>query len=239
MSAVDFSALDEAGLNLQAVIDLAAVPSEERRGLTAGSNDDDRFCRIILIGHAGRRLWENVQREGAPGEDPIDDFSARTVRAWLGDVLPDNHSRMVYPGGNATLNLQALGRRAGWHHDSPLMLGIQPVWGTWFAYRVVVLTDAVLPVSAPEQSHASPCAGCASTPCVTQCPAEAMSSGRFELGRCASYRLRVGSDCATTCVARIACPVGTAHAYEREQMHHVYSRSLRAIREFKLGTHSG
>lgn len=223
MSAVDFSALDAAGLNLQAVFDLAALPAEMRAAL----DPQGAYRRLILVGHGGRTLWERVQVAGLTSDDPIDDFTRATVRAWLAVQLPGRAHALVYPG-DAPVGLQALGRLAGWHHESPFRVGVNAAWGSWFAYRAVLLVDADLPVT-PALAGKSPCAACAGQPCVSACPADALREREFSLAKCIAYRRQADSRCRVTCVARTSCPVRPEHRYDDAQIAHSYSRSLAMI----------
>ena len=110
------------------------------------------------------------------------------------------------------------------------MVGIDPDWGSWYAYRAVVLADTGFrPFLAVDRN--SPCSSCETLPCIAACPAQAMADGSFSLARCAAYRLQPDSACAFTCQARLACPVGSAHRYDADQLCHTYSISLQTIRE--------
>ena len=224
--------LAAAGLNRQHVFDLAALPAEitATLGTTAG------FRQLILLGHGGKRLWECVQAAGGAGGDPIDDYCARVVADWFAAELPGRRYRIVYPG-SVPVPLQQLGTLAGWHQPTPFMIGIDPHWGTWYAYRAVVLADTgFCPSEAVDRAHeevplggSNPCANCLEKPCISVCPAGAMASSGFVLERCVDYRKTGQSQCKHTCLARITCPVGSEHRYGDEQMRHAYSHSLRMI----------
>jgi len=217
--------LDHAGLNRQHVFDLAALPTDLVAPLAPAPHD----TQLILFGHAGRRLWECVQAEGIRTAHPIDEYSVRTVQAWLAQALPEARSRVVFPGTHP-IGLQRLGALAGWHHASPFMVGIDAVWGSWFAYRAAILTDTALPVS-PVADHGHPCQTCVDKPCITACPAGALNGGRFDLKACNAGRLATGSGCALGCTARHACPVGAEHRYEDSQIRHSAAGSLAYIRQ--------
>lgn len=227
MNSPDFSALDTAGLNLQAVFELTALPPALRQRLTAQTDPAPRYRQLILIGNAGPALWRAVSAAGLRGPDPIDDFSVHHVLRWFAEHCPGAALHRLYPG-SAPVDLQALGRLAGWHHDSPLRIGIQPGWGTWFAYRVALLADTALPPSVPLNAP-SPCDACPDTPCIDACPAAAMADGRFALERCLAYRQQPASRCEHTCVARLRCPVGASQRYPDAHIHHVYRHSLAMI----------
>ena len=223
MSGVDFSALDTAGLNLRAVFDLAGLPGDMRERL----DPVHRYRQLILIGHGGRTLWQQVQAAGLVSEHPIDDFCCETVRVWFAAQQPGVSFEIVYPG-DAPVGLQALGRLAGWHHESPFRVGINEAWGSWFAYRAVVLADTNLPLT-PTMPGESPCSRCTAQPCVSTCPAGALESGEFSLPKCIAYRKQPDSRCRVTCIARTSCPVRPEHRYDDTQIAHSYSRSMAMI----------
>lgn len=227
MKAADFTALDDAGLNLHAILNLDQLPAELAADLQRRCDPTGRYRQLILIGHGGRTLWSALKASGISSDNPIDDFSSRTVEHWFTAQFPNTAHEIIYPGA-IPLGLQALGRIAGWHHASPFMIGIHPDWGTWFAYRVVLLAATDLAASTPRHGE-SPCTCCADKPCVASCPAGALDAGGFALEKCLAYRRLASSRCKTTCVARIACPVGGVHRYSDEQIIHSYSISLREI----------
>ena len=231
MNIADFSSLDAAGLNLHAVLALDELPAGVRERLDPAH----AYAQLLLVGNGGRALWTAIEAEGIASADPIDDHSVRCVERWLRDNAPACRFGIVYPGG-AAIDLQALGTIAGWHQPSPLMLGINARWGTWFAYRVAVLTDTdFVPTCAT--TEASPCQACAARPCAAACPGHAVDAGDtgesgaggYAVERCVAYRLTPGSACRATCVARLACPVARDARYSDAQLRHSYSISLRMI----------
>lgn len=227
MIAGDTAALDAAGLNLQAVFALDALPAEVVAGLRRRFDPDHPYRQLILIGHAGRTLWESVRASGIASADPIDEFSVRTVERWFARRFAGRRHEIVYPGDQAP-NLQTLGRLVGWHHPSPLMLGINARWGTWFAYRVAMLADTDLDPTPPIPGE-SPCDGCADKPCLAACPGGALDNGTLALDECVAHRKQPGSSCRTTCLARAACPVGAEYRYPDALIRHAYSISMRMI----------
>jgi hypothetical protein len=226
-SPADFTALDDAGLNLQAVLDLDALPAEMLAELRRRHDPEHRYRQLILIGHAGKTLWNALKASGIHSENPIDEFSVKTVEQWFAAHFANRAHAVIYPG-DTPVGLQALGKIAGWHHASPLMIGIQETWGTWYAYRVVVLAATGLQPT-PVLKSASPCASCPDKTCIASCPANAMDGGTFVLKNCLGYRQQPSSLCKTTCVARVSCPVGSEHRYDDEQLRHTYSISLKMI----------
>lgn len=226
----DAAPLNNVGLNRQAVFDLGALPVEVTAPVRASCASLHRYRQLILIGHAGRALWESVTASGTRSEDPIDDFSAQAVRQWFAQRHPQNEYEILYPGTHM-IGLQRLGLLAGWHHASPFMVGIDGTWGTWYAYRAVIVADTHFEPTTPLSSE-HPCQGCEPKICIASCPARAMDQGQFDLGKCIAYRKQEGSRCKTTCLARVSCPVGSEHRYCDAQIHHTYLGSMRAIERY-------
>ena len=238
MSAGVFAPLISSGLNLHHVFDLAALPPEWLATLGLDEAERRPYRQLILIGHLGRDCWTSLQRRGMHGSDPLDQFVTERVAAWMTDSLPGQAWRQLFPGP-APVGLQRLGALAGWHQSSPFGVGVDAEWGSWFAYRAVLLADTDLPLT-PQRQSASPCVDCRDSPCLAACPAGALSApsdwlraGSGEgLRRCLEHRLRPGSNCQDRCLARNACPVGAPHRYTDEQIAYHYLHSLRCIREY-------
>lgn len=225
-SAFPAAPLDAAGLNLQAVFAIAELPA----GSLAAVPEATDYRQLILFGHAGRRLWECVQASGIGGEHPIDSYSIRTVEQWFAEHLPGRRYSFVYPG-DAPIGLQALGALAGWHHPSPFRIGVDAVWGSWFAYRAAVLADTDFAPS-PAVDCGNPCLTCRDQPCLAACPAAPFGGGEIAIADCAQVRLEADSPCALHCHARIACPVGREHRYDDAQTEHSMRRSLQTLRDY-------
>ena len=157
----------------------------------------------------------------------MDAFSANVVRGFLARQWPDRDYRLPYPG-KVPLSLQMLGKVAGWHHESPMKVGINDAWGLWYAYRAVALLEGDLAPSAPVDSL-SPCLACDSKPCVQACVPGALDDAELRLQRCLDFRVGEDSPCNRRCVARLACPVAPEHRYDLQQVEYHYGRSLAHI----------
>ncbi|WP_100265825.1 hypothetical protein [Mariprofundus ferrinatatus] len=230
MSAVpNFYLLDECGLNMQAIFNLAELPEEIRIAVEDQVQDYSDYTQLILIAHGGRCMWKAVQASEFRGvADPIDSFSVNRVKRWAAEEMPEVCSEIIYPAPNRIVPLQALGGLAGWHHDSPFRIGINWKWGSWFAYRVAVLVDTDFDPT-ERMDDPSPCDSCIEKPCLTVCPACLPDCGEISMGCCINYRLSDGSACKTQCLARSACPVAPEHRYSNEQIDYHYGRSMRTI----------
>jgi len=194
--------------------------------------------QLLVFGHAGKRMWSALCAERPPpwsSANPVDDFSLDSVRAHLEGELGVQRWAPLYPG-TTLVPLQELGTLLGWHQASPLLVGISPEFGTWFAYRAVVVADTELPVTQASEGRVSPCETCVEKPCLDACPGAALTTGTLSIGRCVDFRVADGSPCADRCVAREACPIGVEHRYERDQIGYHYGASLATIRSWRGST---
>lgn len=198
------------GFNLQGVVPAA--------GLTGTD-----YSQLLVFAHGGSTLWRHVAIEG---DDPIDRFSIEQLSNFMARIGVSDYE-FLYPG--ADIDLLAVGERLGWYHISPLGIGINPVYGTWFAFRGVIAASTRFAESERVETE-SPCISCDEKPCVSACPVGAVQrDGAFLLDRCIEERSRRDSDCAYQCLARLACPVGSEHRYSSEQVNYHYRRSLASI----------
>ena len=126
------------------------------------------------------------------------------------------------------------GRRAQCGHLSPLGLNIHPVYGLWHAFRAALLfdQDPGLPAIA---AAPSPCDSCIGKPCLTACPVGAFAPDGYDVAACAEHLMApAGGECMDGgCLARRACPVGTAYRYAPDQMR-FHMVAFRRARGFSL-----
>lgn len=230
-----FERLDAVGLNLQAVLDVPSLPAGVLVGLALTPVERARCRRLLVIGHLGQTFWAALQQRGMHGSDPVDQFVTEVVADWMQQAQRLHGVRawrQVFPGSQ-TVGLQRLGALAGWHHPSPFGVGVHTEWGSWFAYRAVVLLDADWAVT-PVRDTPAPCEACTHRACVQACPAhalQAVEAGPSDWAACGVERQRPGSACQDRCGARLACPVGATHQYTPAQTAYHYLQSMRAIRQ--------
>lgn len=223
--------LAEQGLNLFATLPCEEFPNEIRQALLTEDIPLQVYRSLVLIGHGGRRLWQALTAFGMQTSDPVDHFSLVMARRFIDEFLDSPPVLMLYPAGY-TIPLQQLGALAGWHHLSPLGLGINETYGVWFAYRAAFLTTLALPaIQNPKTT--SPCDTCRDKPCIIACPAQAVQGvGQFRVSACVDFRLQTQSVCQDRCLSRLACPVAPEHRYEPAQLHYHYTHSLASIRQY-------
>ena len=226
--------LADKGLNLVGVLDIPGLPNAILEPLKQTGIPLQAYSRLVVIGHAGKRLWEVLAEDGRDIPDPVDSFSIRHTTHFVENILEDEAWQLLYPS-DIFFPLNELGELAGFGQPSPLFIGINPEYGLWWAYRAVFLTRLALPLTEIEE-QAHPCESCLDKPCISICPADALSADApFNIYACADYRAKDESRCGYQCLARLACPVGTSHRYSREQITYHYSQSLATIKLYKAG----
>ena len=219
-----FKPLLDTGLNLHCVLDLAALPTKISSQLAALTPDFAAMRQVIIIGHGGPGLWDAVTDGRAVGEidgaDPIDTNSRQSVA----DFFHGYQFHCLYPG-DAAVNLQWFGEYAGWHHTTPFRIGINAAFGTWFAYRALVIANTRFALSKKSATQ-HPCTGCTTKACMAACPVARPGADAIDLNDCLGYRLSENSPCAQTCLAREACPVAPRQRYSTAQLAYHYNESL-------------
>lgn len=225
-------ALHEQGLNLFAVLNSGHCTPDFMAAVERAGIPLEQYPSLVLLGHAGRDIWKKIAPMLDHSRDPVDEFSKSQALQFVARYLDGCPSALLYPGLD-DIPLQQLGAAAGWHHPSPLGLGVNSVYGTWFGYRAAVLVGMALPAFIGRPSE-SPCQTCADKPCVAACPTSALAvDSAPDVTACVDYRLAVESPCASKCLARLACPVGRQFRYGPEQLGYFYRRSLETIREYR------
>ena len=174
-------------------------------------------------------MWRAV-RKAVPelgGADPIDTW----VDTKLERVATPFGAEIVFATRQPWPPIQRWAMKAGGVHRSPIHLLIHPEYGLWHVYRGALLFAERFELDPPAPS-ASPCDSCATRPCLTACPVDAFQPDRFDMVACVGHVESLeGRACATVgCLARSACPVGRAHAYEPEQGAFHMAAVVRAVR---------
>ncbi|MDH3375744.1 MAG: hypothetical protein OEQ39_02090 [Gammaproteobacteria bacterium] len=226
--------LADSGLNILGIFDVANLPAPICDPLRADGVAFERYRSLVLIAAGGVTFWSALQAFGMRSDNPVDAFSRYLAERFVAEYLQCDDALHLYPGRNA-IPLQQLGVLAGWHHPSPLGLGIHAKFGLWFAYRSAILVTQSLPPTRAQLSE-SPCVSCADKPCVSTCPPGAVRADNpLALATCIGFRLKSGSVCEAQCLARGACPVGVEHRYPDEQTAYYARHSLASLRRYRAG----
>jgi epoxyqueuosine reductase len=225
--------LDAGGLNIYSVTRLTKLPESVQEAILSSAKfSADTDPRVILVGHHGANLWQFVSPSQPSKTNPIDDYSRSLAEQALQKYLSEFENRLLFPDG-IDLPLQQLGMACGWGEPSWLGINIYNQFGTWYAFRAVIVTTAPLPTERLPNAD-SPCVECP-RPCKTVCPVSAPSTpGQFDLNACIGFRLQQDSPCANQCLARNACPIATQNRYPRDMTNYFYARSLITLQRWAL-----
>ena len=173
----------------------------------------------MLIGNIGGSLWRSflAWREGQPDmADPLDTWSKAVLRP-----LAERFGATVYfPSDPPWQPFQRWAVQAEGLKPSPLGILIHPVYGLWHGYRGAFGFREQLEVPALETA-VHPCESCLEKPCLTHCPAGAITLEGFQYQPCRTHlRSSAGeAGCMQAgCLARAACPVGVEYQYPPEQL---------------------
>jgi hypothetical protein len=177
-----------------------------------------RAQTVVLLGNVGGSMWPafSVWRaRHANVAEPLDTWSAETIRP-LAEAMDGT---AWFPSERPWQPFQQWAMRAEGLRPSPLGILIHPDYGLWHGYRGAIgfleRVDHPVAVTRPH-----PCEQCPEKPCLTTCPVDAVMTDRFDVPACRTYLGREGEEtCMSSgCIARNACPVGTAHRYPLEQL---------------------
>ena len=180
---------------------------------------------VWMVGVVGSEFWpffkaSSFYQDGSP--DPLDRWSfalgSELANRWGGVALFPFDGPPYHP-------FQQWATRAEPLQASPTLLRIHPEQGLWHAYRFALALPAVLPedwhvIRSSRMAAPGPdlCLTCNGQPCLSACPVDAFTGEAYKLDACAAHlHTPEGTDCMQTgCLARRACPVGSAYRYVPE-----------------------
>jgi ferredoxin len=176
---------------------------------------------VVLLGNVGGSIWEpfsrwRLQVENIALQDPLDDWSKAVIRP----LATRFGATAYFPSDPPWQPFQQWAMRAEGLRASPLGILIHPEYGLWHGYRGA-LGFAVSIDGGPQFAADHPCDGCAAKPCLSSCPADAVTSEGFNVAGCRSHLRAIEgrAGCiALGCMARAACPVGAAFRYPPAQL---------------------
>lgn len=169
---------------------------------------------LLMVGPAEPGFWAHVtsqpEWDGTP--DPVDRWSRRVI----GRVACDLGAKALFPfGGPPYHPFHQWALRTGQVWDSPVRLLVHARQGLMVSFRAALaLKEAI----APPAPAPRPCDTCPA-PCLTACPAEALTGKGYDLPACHAFLDQPeGRDCMSGgCLVRRACPVSRSYARMPEQ----------------------
>ena len=171
--------------------------------------------RTVLLLGPGPGFWPHLtaqpEWDGAP--DPIDRWSRRVI----GTMACDLGAKALFPfTGPPWHPFQRWALRTGRVWESPVRLLVHDAQGLWVSFRGALALQQVLDLPVPPRS---PCATCPDKPCLTACPADALTGAEYDVPACHAWLdTKAGQDCLSCgCTVRRACPVSQRYDRMPEQ----------------------
>jgi hypothetical protein len=166
---------------------------------------------VLLLGPLEPGFWPvlTASAEFQDGRsDPVDRWSSRVIS----QLAQDLGATPVFPfGGPPWHPFISWALRSTQAFSSPVSLLVHDRAGLMVSYRGALAFShhIELPATSP-----SPCPGCKDRPCVTACPAGAITEGQYDVAACHAFLdTAEGQDCLQGgCLVRRACPVSKTYA---------------------------
>ncbi len=181
---------------------------------------------LVLLGNAGPAMWRAFG--AAPSRlGGLDRWTRATVSA----LALRMNARALFPFDQPYPPFQRWAMKAENLRPSPLGILIHPEYGLWHAYRGALLFGRKIALP-PVEPRPIPCDTCRDKPCLSACPVEAFTQGRYDVPKCVGHVAgpRGGECLEGGCLARRACPVGRDYAYAPDQARFHMEAFLRANR---------
>ncbi len=197
----------EAGLRAHRLAVLGGFVPGPEDGLPAGT-------RALLLVGPGPGFWPHLTAQPEwGGPDPVDRFSRRV----LGRLACDLGAKALFPfGGPPYHPFYRWALRSGRVWDSPVRLLVHAEQGLWVSFRGALALPCEVDLPPPA---ARPCDSCEGKPCLSACPAGALTAAGYDLPACHGFLDRPeGRGCMTQgCAVRAACPLSQGYDRMPEQ----------------------
>jgi len=167
---------------------------------------------LLLIGSTGPSIWPELSKSPEASDDRPDPLDRYTKRV-LSEIAGLEGLGVVFPfEGPPYHPFQQWAKRCGGFSQSPMGVLAHHAYGPWTGFRAAFLSAAPLALT-PETGAEGPCEACVDKPCISACPAGALSAeAGYDVPKCRDH-LAVSRDldCWSGCLARRACPFGRNH----------------------------
>ncbi len=197
---------------------LAAEQLEVLGGFAVAESEGTGFPKgtrtLLMLGPREPGFWPHLKAspEWDGQADPVDRWSRRVI----GRIACDLGAKALFPfGGPPYHPFYQWALRSGRVWDSPVKLLVQADQGLMVSFRGALALKDVVPVPPPATR---PCDIC-SAPCLTACPAGALTGEGYDVPACHRFLDGPdGKDCMMGgCRVRRACPVSQTYARLPEQ----------------------
>lgn len=175
---------------------------------------------LFLIGPDGARFWRIFQQSAEAQDglaDPVDRYSTRT----LTKIARATGSEACFPfGGPPFMPFVTWALASGRCFQSPVQLLVHAELGLFTSFRGALRFGGHLPLPEPSQN---PCDTCTGKPCLSACPAAALTAQNYNVAACHKFLdSKGGESCmARGCAVRRACPIGQAERPKAQSAFHM------------------
>lgn len=171
---------------------------------------------LVLLGPREPAFWAHVTAEPEFTDrkpDPMDRWSRRVI----GRLACDLGAKAKFPfGGPPFAPFIRWATRTGRAWTSPVSILVHDTAGLMVSYRGALALKQR--IALPEPPGAPPCATC-HKPCLTACPASALTPQGYDTTACHAYLDSVqGETCLSAgCAVRRACPLSQSYGRQPAQ----------------------
>ena len=179
------------------------------------------FSTLVLVGPDEPKFWKlfkcsyeflNIK------VNPLDVWSQRNISS----IAEKFDAKPFFPFQNKPfLPFYSWALRSGESFVSPVKLLVHAKRGLFVSFRGALAFKQHLPYSQNKVLNYSPCANC-SAPCITACPAGALTEEKYDVEKCKDFVDRAGKiRCKQGCLVRRACPVGKSRRVKGQAEFHM------------------
>jgi len=175
---------------------------------------------VVLLGPREPGFWAHftASPEYSDNEDnPLDRWSTRVVSLAAKELAGEAR----FPFGLPMQPFLSWATRTGHAWPSPVHLLVHDTAGLWVSFRGALLLPEKLDLPA---LPSRPCDTCADQPCLSACPANALTATGYDLPTCHDYLdTTAGKHCMEKgCQVRSACPQSQKyHRIEQQSAFHM------------------
>lgn len=184
---------------------------------TLGARPEDGIGSgtLVLLGPAEPGFWTHVTQQpefgdGAP--DPLDRWSARVISEMAAQI----GGTALFPFGTPLRPFVSWALRSQRAWQSPVRLLVHETAGLMVSYRGAVLIPGAHHTPGPASN---PCRTCDGKPCLSACPAGALTEEAYDVAACHAYLdTEAGrANLLKGCAVRRACPVSQNYGRSEDQ----------------------
>ena len=168
--------------------------------------------------------WLQADKTRLSLDNPLNSYVVQAIERALASVQVASGVRWAHIPEPHHVAFQKLAEIAGLAFLSPGFLSVHPVYGSWIAFRAVVVLDATGPLAKPP-SIVRPCPDCGNA-----C-GRALSEALVAVEDAVSRNQAIADQWRVWLGVRDACPVGKNFRYSNEQILYHYTKNRQVLKD--------